>query len=354
MIELDSSRRLAADIGIALAGRDISFVEDMLSNSNIDWAYLLYFCDVHGLFGLLHTSISGIDDARIPLRAAAMITREVDRQNKRWNALSEMLVTLMDAVKNNTEVPILLKGAALKLTVYKDSPEQRQIGDVDILVSSEDAESYCSVLKQHGYLLRQGKNGYTAINNNTLAGRLVVDVHVDDTSKMNRNPKAVYHAFKETSLDPTNDSWGYRQPSFEMTFLHGCKHFCEHMDDFRKVLVQDDIRLFRLTDLILLIPHVNRSRALTLAKKLGWENELARAIGYLRGIKEITEGWPYLYPEFDSIDTPFGVKNWPWSFNERIRRLDQDQWMARELGPTGARSNWYTGSQGAKTPECEM
>ncbi|WP_164714731.1 nucleotidyltransferase family protein [Burkholderia ambifaria] len=349
MIELDKSRKLAAEIGLAVAARDLAKVDAGLSEPDVDWAYLLYFCDVHGLFGLLRASTTGVDDSRLPMRAAAMLERETDRQRRRWNAMSEMLVTLRQSTAGS-DPALLLKGAALKMTIYREAPEQRQIGDVDILISENDEEKYLEVLRRSGYQIRKSKNGYTAIAFDPGAGRMVIDVHVDDTSKENRNPKVVYRAFQESSKPPVDGSLGYRLPSFEMSFLHGCKHFCEHADDFRKVLVQDDIRLFRLTDLILMLPLVDHAAVCVLAERLGWTAELWRALGYLSMLSDIPGEWSAASSESDLIETPVGMHKWPWPFDQRVLRLDRDRWMATLLGASTGRSDWYTSSKGARFP----
>lgn len=346
MLKLDQSRLSAAEVCTSLIAGDIEQFNERLACDGIDWAYLLYFCDVNGLFGLINSEISDLDDDRVPMRVAAMIKREGERHAKRWHALASML-DLLVASRASGIPPILLKGAALKATIYKDDPTKRQLGDVDILISSENADHYCSTLEGCGYKLRKGKNGYTAISLHPTAGRLVIDVHIDDTSKTNRNPKLVYKIFQASLLPPNGDTLGYRIPSSEMMFLHGCKHFCEHMDDFRKVLVQDDIRLFRLVDLLLLAPVVKRNLTLDLAEQLGWMGELERVVSYLRCFTNTLGDWPSATLSNENIQTPAGTFSWPWPFSERMLRLDRDSWLSKRMQQDGRRSNWYSSANGA-------
>src|SRR5579862_4748324 len=137
-----------------------------------------------------------------------------------------------------------------------------------------------------------------------------------------------------------------------MTFLHGCRHFCEHADDFRKVLQQDDLKLYRLRDLLELRPLVDDALVDELAHKLGWSASLERAHAYLDLLIGATEcGVRERRRSNDSLATPSGPVRWPWPFLERLTRPDRAEWLSAMLGDQGARTNWYTSAGGNRSPD---
>src|SRR5262249_31584251 len=120
----------------------------------------------------------------------------------------------------------------------------------------------------------------------------------------------------------------------------------------RKVLQQDDMRLFRLTDLLLLSRTLDVDELWKLATSLNWRREVARAMRYLnRLFATDIHGGEDPVRERDLIATPDGLGPWPWAFEERIRRVDRAEWLSRALGAElGARTNWYSSLEGSKYP----
>ncbi|WP_281884505.1 nucleotidyltransferase family protein [Paenibacillus sp. YYML68] len=325
---------------------DSSLLDQRLQEGAIDWGNLLYFADLNGLLGFLWKLTDGLEDSRVPWRVAVRLNEFIKKQENRWRNYSEVIFNLLHdgAIKGQ---PILLKGGAFKHTIYKESPNIRGIGDIDLLFHSSDAQRVEQYLIEQGFWLRSGKNGSTAFKE-LGNDRLVVDVHVGDPSKNDRNPYDTFMVFKDEAIPIGN---GILTISHELSLIYACKHFCEHEEDFRKVFHQDDVRLFRLVDIFLLCRLVNFGKVKQLASELNWMNYLERTLWYVKEIFgynfELTPGHEM---GTERMSTPIGSYTWPWAIRERVLRLDRAEWLASAMGDQGKRSDWYTSKEGNKNP----
>ena len=240
---------------------------------------------------------------------------------------------------------MLLKGASFKSTLYRDCSDARVMGDIDLLVSSDCSEDVVSWVVEWGFQTRHSKNGITAIRQRD-GMRSVIDVHIDDPAKTKRNPSRSIR----TLLDNLDDMPGYaslKMPSFEYSMAHCCKHFCEHKDDFRKILFQDDIKISRLLDIVLLQQVSDVQRTQALAESLGWQDELVRAQTYASVLGAGAESGAFA-PE--PIETPLGALRWPVGFDQLVRRVDRAEWLSAQLGERGSRDLWYSPEKGILDP----
>lgn len=324
---------------------DSSVLDRRLGEGRIDWGNLLYFADINGLLGILWKMTKGIEDSRIPWRVAIRLDEFISKQKRRWRCYTDVFNEIL-VEKITSRPPIILKGASFKCTIYKDAPEIRGIGDIDLLIQSKDAQNVENFLIARGFWLRPGKNGATAFKE-TENDRIVIDLHIDDPSKINRNPMVAFDIFSKEIILLGN---GLETISYELSLLYACKHFCEHEEDFRKIYHQDDIRLFRLVDILLLCNISDLRKSKQLAEVLNWTDELERTLYYIKEIFNLeTEITPCYEIIKNEISTPVGNFKWPWAIRERVLRVDRAEWLSKEMGVYGERSTWYTSKEGNKS-----
>ncbi|WP_144502496.1 nucleotidyltransferase family protein [Bacillus thuringiensis] len=336
--------------------RDKEIFNKTLEEGPIDWGYLSYFADINGLMGMLWSMTDGLEDSRVPFRVAVNLKNWVIKHRRRWELYSEILQK-MHIAKITNDTPILLKGAALKQTIYSDEPVLRNIGDVDLLFTPQDIINVEKWLEEEGFWLRGGKNGPTAFKR-TSEDRLVIDLHIGDPSKTKRasNSEDIYNIFIKNTI-PVNKENSHRMISYELAIVHACKHLCEHEEDFRKILLQTEFRLFWLVDIHLLLNKVNIQETIKLAKDLNWLNEFKRCMWYLQKIFnvnlpiEIKNLQLNNDLEIKEVKTPVGNFEWPWDIKTRMLLVDRDAWLSLQMGSQGKRSDWYTAKEGDKSPK---
>jgi Uncharacterised nucleotidyltransferase len=351
MMETTAAQRRAVEMMLELCARPGRAVVDAhLARGDVDWGHLLYFADINGVMGFLWAAADGLDDSRIPWRVLVRLSQWTASQRQRRESHTG-LVDELAAAGVAAAPPILLKGGAFLQTIYAGEPELRGIGDIDLLVSPEDVAPLQGWITRRGFRCRDTKNGFTAFNDHPDAGlRMVLDVHCGDPTKSGRRPEAVHALFRH---DATQEVGGgrLRVPSPELSLVFACRHFCEHEEDFRKVLNQDDLRIFRLVDVLRLAPLCDAARLHALAAELGWLEPLGRCLRYVHLLFGRAAPDPAWYrPEPAHLATPLGALAWPWPIAERIRRVDRAEWVAGEMGPRGGRSDWYTAKGGAQGP----
>ena len=127
-------------------------VKEALS-SRLDWDYIILNALQHGILPLLYHNLSKIDDPNlVPERIMKLLRGQyyatLTRNMLYYNELSKILQSFMDA---GIEA-IILKGAALAETVYKDIG-LRRFGDIDFLVHESDLQKAKQKLSEQGYIL---------------------------------------------------------------------------------------------------------------------------------------------------------------------------------------------------------
>lgn len=348
MLEETAAQGRAVELLLRLsAGAGPGALDRALEAGELDWGHLLYFADINGLLGVMWAATEGLDDSRIPWRAAVRMSQWVEAQRQRRARHAEVLDALAAAGVTSAP-PILLKGAAFLHTIYADDPDVRGMGDVDLLVAPGDVAPLQRWLEARGFRVRGTKNGFGAFNDHPDAGqRVVLDVHAGDPTKSGRRPEAVHALFRREAAETADAR--FRVPSAELSLVFACRHFCEHEEDFRKILNQDDLRLFRLVDVRRLMNLCGAARLHALADELGWITPVGRCLLYVHrlfGGAEVGESW--YRPEPAEVATPVGTFAWPWPIAERVRRVDRAEWLAGQMAPHGGRSAWYTSRGGSR------
>jgi hypothetical protein len=313
----------------------------------VDWAYFLYFVDLNGLSGAVHAAFAALSDderARVPFRVGIAIRNEAERYRERWTHHQAILSRLDERADDGLTI-VLLKGASFKSTIYAPFPDVRVMGDVDLLVSSDHSDEVVSWVEAWGYRTRESKNGITAIGN---AGgrRTVIDVHIDDPAKTRRNPSRSIRTLLANRV-PSPIYPNLWIPRFEYSMAHACKHFCEHKDDFRKILFQDDIKIGRLLDILLLERVCDEDGVRTIAAELDWLEELERTQRYLEPVRPDCPASAQL-PE--TVATAVGDFVWPFGFESLLKRTDRAEWLSARMGEGGARDLWYSPEKGILKP----
>lgn len=313
----------------------------------VDWGYFLYYVDINGLSGLIQHALASMPSEQrslIPFRVTVTLRNQAGRYGKRWNHYESLLRQLAERVHERLTI-VLIKGAAFKSTLYAASPDVRGMGDIDLLVSSDCSDEVISWVLEWGFKIRSSKNGITAIRDAD-GLRSVVDVHIDDPVKTRRNPSKALRALLDTVVDMPGYP-GLKMPSYEYSMAHGCKHFCEHKDDFRKVLFQDDLKLIRLLDIVMLARHHDPQATRALAEHLGWQEELHLAQHYAQILQP---GGSALEFPAERLETALGPVTWPLGFHELIKRVDRAEWLSAQLGDQGSRDLWYSTEKGILNP----
>ncbi|MFF2154419.1 nucleotidyltransferase family protein [Paenibacillus chitinolyticus] len=329
--------------------KDKTLLDKALRQGQIDWGHLFYYADINGLLGYLENMTEGLEDPRVPFRIAVNLKNYVIKQKRRWTVYQELINSIISS-NVVSEVPLLLKGSALKFTLYKDEAYLRNIGDIDILIDKKDVKSISNWLESQGFWLREGKNGPTAFKETT-EDRYVVDIHLEDPAKLRRNPDLVLDIFQHNKISMNNGAFFI--PSYEVLLVHACKHLCDHEEDFRKAFLQTELRLFWLIDIHLLLSKVNYTETVKLAEQMKWKTELLRGIWYSHillntnipsniNVDEVVE--------LNTLDTPNGIVTWPWNFVDRMKRVDRAEWLSEQLGKNGKRNDWYTAADGDRVP----
>lgn len=121
-------------------------------NSGLDWNYIIENALQHGIAPLLYHNLSGLADERVPVKVVEYLRKlyngNVARNMLLYDGLSKVLKTFKHA---GIDV-IVLKGAALAETVYRDIG-LRPFSDVDILVRESDLQRAKKKLSELGYIM---------------------------------------------------------------------------------------------------------------------------------------------------------------------------------------------------------
>lgn len=114
-----------------------------------DWPKILELAEQHGLSPLLQKHLK---EAQITLPPAMARTLHllVRRQQKQAETRLKILEEILTIFHEEEIQPILLKGAALSLTLYPD-PALRPMRDLDILVAPQEVNRAQQLLKANGY-----------------------------------------------------------------------------------------------------------------------------------------------------------------------------------------------------------
>ncbi|MFQ6061743.1 MAG: nucleotidyltransferase family protein [Methanosarcinales archaeon] len=120
-------------------------------NNNLDWNYIMESASIHGISPLLYHNLSKTEN-NIPKEVMKKLKKHYyanfARNMFQYEELSKVLNSFKDA---GIEV-IVLKGAALAETVYKNIG-LRSFSDIDILIKREDLQRSKKKMSELGYTL---------------------------------------------------------------------------------------------------------------------------------------------------------------------------------------------------------
>lgn len=178
----------------------------------------------HGLLGLALTAleqsdlVAGLTEARRAqlLKPLAILRRQASI----WDLERDRLMALLSVAKLDA---VLLKGGALRTTVYKEAV-QRPIGDLDILVTKENVDRSVEVMKAAGYHVPYTEDVVDAFQEHHFHLRLVhkngfiVEVHWDLTQEATCFPLDGARVHERAM--PAGPGRPYRIPTPEDMILH--------------------------------------------------------------------------------------------------------------------------------------
>lgn len=121
-------------------------------NSGLDWTYIIETAQQHGIAPLLYYNLSEIADKRVPEKVVGYLRKLYNGNVARNILVYDALSKVLNAFEHDGIDVIVLKGAALAETIYRDIG-LRPFSDVDILVRESDLQSAKKQLPELGYRL---------------------------------------------------------------------------------------------------------------------------------------------------------------------------------------------------------
>ena len=125
---------------------------EALLHRGIDWPSLLASARRQNLLPILYERLRDLDAARVPPDVLAGLKGAYYTNLLRNQRLGADLVEIVTALRQEGIHVIVLKGGALARTVYQ-SPAQRPMADLDLLVQQEQMARAGTVLEALGYSL---------------------------------------------------------------------------------------------------------------------------------------------------------------------------------------------------------
>jgi len=225
---------MAARVRLVPAERE-ALRESLLQD--VAWERLVPTAAALGLIPLLHRTFA-LDDLRdrVPPAVRAALAKGAHAAACMMAIQMEGLDRTVEALRRTGIEPVLLKGAALGLTLY-EQPALRPMQDLDLLVRQEEVERATEVLKELGFRAirtARGRDFYDAHHHAVpmidSAGRLLVEIH-----RGLARPAAGLHVDPAPLLERAavveRNGRKYRVLSLEDQILHAAIHL-SHTDRF--------------------------------------------------------------------------------------------------------------------------
>lgn len=243
-------------LGCARTSRDkagITKVKEVL-NSELDWNYILETARQHGIAPLLYHRIRKTADENVPKHVVEYLRTLYNGNVARNMLLYDALSKVLKAFKHAGIDVIVLKGAALAETVYRDIG-LRPFSDIDILVRKRDLQRVKKKLPELGYVLNEevspekyneefGCDLYYAGSVN------VLEIHWDIVrkTKSDRYTRVEIEKIWERALPAKIAGVDTLMMSPEDMLLHFCVHLPKHrynrliwLCDVLEIIAQTDI-----------------------------------------------------------------------------------------------------------------
>jgi len=214
-------------------------IKDLLGRP-LNWEEVLRSALGHGIAPLLYHNLNGIQERRfIPQNVIVKLEEAYQGNIARNMYLYAELSKILDAFRGKGLQVIILKGAALAKTVYKDIG-LRSMSDLDLLVKKKDLPG----IKEIMYDLHYGKkNGYSEEYYQENHFHLPLYIHPDKPTI-----EIHWHIVRDPSLIDIDKWWARARvltigscqammPSPEDILIHLCLHLFNH--GYKTILLRD-------------------------------------------------------------------------------------------------------------------
>ncbi|NLN31900.1 MAG: nucleotidyltransferase family protein [Bacteroidales bacterium] len=273
---------------LSFSSGQIKKLKNLIDNTN-DWDYFLSLTHNHGVSALVYHNSGrlGLAD-HIPPPVTGHLRNSYMMNLARNSGFMVKMTRVLNLLNNRNIKTVLLKGLALELSVYGNSG-LRQMTDVDILVSPENALAARQILIENGFVSKPLKSvlykPLLTCSGKHLPGLsgegLSVDIHNDLFGRKKSFLTRIF--YDESTETPVGGEKAY-MPAPLMFFAYLVKHLWLH-----EMKNESQLRLY--TDLVVLIEkhggEILGPALTTLAEKAGINEIMASRLKPLRDILEI-------------------------------------------------------------------
>jgi Uncharacterised nucleotidyltransferase len=204
----------------------------MVLQHPFDWSHLLHIAHVHGVLPLMYRSLHTVDTDAVPQVVRATLRHQFHANAQHNLFLAGTLLKLLRHLEAHNILAVPYKGPVLAMTAYGNLA-LRQFGDLDILVSSQDAERAIALLLAQGYHWCDSRPRtlvprFRKVAELTCAdGRVCVELHWAITSSTFYFPLDLTHVWARLHPVSLLDTPVHTLPPEEMLLvlcIHGAKH----------------------------------------------------------------------------------------------------------------------------------
>jgi hypothetical protein len=201
----------------------------------VPWERVIASASRLGLAPLLYRNLSRSQfREQVPPAVMASLARSAHAAACQMTLQIEALRSIVEALRAEGIDPVLLKGAAIALTLY-DQPSLRMMQDIDLLVPADRVSVAIKSLERHGYrsaVTDRGADFYLSHHHATpmvsRGGRVVVEIHrglIPGEAGLRLDPAP----FIERAIRLGSADSSYRVLSPEDQILHACLHlsYCD-------------------------------------------------------------------------------------------------------------------------------
>ncbi len=227
-------RFLIAAARVRMTEEDEQRLHHMLRR-DVPWECVRAAASSLGLAPLVFRNLSRLDSqSRVPPAVLAALARSAHASGCQMAIQLGAVDAILAALRREGLDPILLKGAALALTLY-DQPAMRSMQDIDLLVEEGQVDTALSVLSRLGFrALTSGRSpAFYAAHHHAVpmiahGGRLIVEIHrglVPPEEGLHLDPAR----FMNRAVRVEARGSSYRVLAREDQILHACLHlsYCD-------------------------------------------------------------------------------------------------------------------------------
>ena len=200
---------------------DTKLLYEELKNNKIDWDQLVIIGSQHLILPALYSDFKKKELLELLPQDLKDYLEEIHTINfNRNHSIYNQAQEISKLLQSNTIEPIFLKGVALLTSLHFDDFGYRMIGDIDVLVNSNQAQETFEILKTAGYI--EGKGFNYKVHNYRHLTRLIhpekigaIEIHTDLLNPKHRSLLRAQDIFKHTQ--EKND---LIIPSYHYMILH--------------------------------------------------------------------------------------------------------------------------------------